>query len=358
MTLTVRQLIKRAARTGKALRNIAAMNKAAAFNKAAALRQAFNHQGTAQTQSSALTESSALKGGAALKRDAAWRKTWLVAPGLVHPGAITRASAAPPPPHLSSSIALFVEDLSVSFDGFKALNHLTFYLSKGELRCFIGPNGAGKTTMMDILTGKTVPDEGSAWFNPHEGNVDPRLMYNLLTLDEVDIVTAGIGRKFQKPSVFETLTVGQNLELALKCDKRVFSTLWAHLSSAELDFLHSVLTKIRLERHLNEPAGKLSHGQKQWLEIGMLLMQKPALIMLDEPVAGMTIEEIGLTIELLHELKGAHTIMVVEHDMEFVRQIADKVTVLAAGSVLAEGSMAQVQADPKVITAYLGREEG
>ena len=344
MSLLVQQLTKRAARTGHALKNIAALKKAAAFQKVGGLPKL-----------GGLPKIGALPKG----------KTWLVAPGLVHPGAITRTEATDQGPaqlsvnpQRSRSIALFVEDLSVSFDGFKALNHLTFYLSTGELRCFIGPNGAGKTTMMDILTGKTTPDEGSAWFNPHDGNVDPRAMYNLLTMDEVDIVAAGIGRKFQKPSVFETLTVGQNLELALKCDKRVFPTLRAKLTADDLSFLHSVLTKIRLKRHVNELAGKLSHGQKQWLEIGMLLMQKPALIMLDEPVAGMTVEEICLTIELLHELKGEHTIMVVEHDMEFVRQIADKVTVLAAGTVLAEGSMAQVQADPKVIAAYLGREEG
>lgn len=344
MTLLLQQLTKRAARTGNALKNIAALKKAAAFQRKS--------------------------------------NPWLVAPGLVHPGVIllsqsqaydqaqlaAQAQLSSHPqftanpelcanPQQARSIALFVEDLSVSFDGFKALNHLTFYLNVGELRCFIGPNGAGKTTMMDILTGKTVPDEGTAWFNPHEGNSDPRLMYNLLTMDEVDIVKAGIGRKFQKPSVCESLTVGQNLELALKCDKRVFPILKAKLSSEDLDFLQAILKKIGLTSHLNTLAGKLSHGQKQWLEIGMLLMQKPALIMLDEPVAGMTVEEIAHTIELLHELKGEHTIMVVEHDMEFVRQIADKVTVLAAGTVLAEGSMAQVQADPNVIEAYLGREE-
>ncbi len=266
-----------------------------------------------------------------------------------------RQDQASGPKRQSDRVVLFVEDITVSFDGFKALNDLTFYLEEGELRCFIGPNGAGKTTMMDVLTGKTRPDEGTAFFRKEGDPQDPATMCNLLAMDEVAIATAGIGRKFQKPSVFETLTVGQNLELALASDKRVLPTFRARLNGEDRTFLEEILERIKLQSHVNDLAGKLSHGQKQWLEIGMLLMQKPRLIMLDEPVAGMTPEEIGMTIDLLHELEGHHTIMVVEHDMEFIRAIAHKVTVLNQGTVLAEGSMDEMQSHPQVVEAYLGK---
>lgn len=249
----------------------------------------------------------------------------------------------------SPEICLYVEDLNVSFDGFKAINQLTFYLERGELRCFIGPNGAGKTTLMDIITGKTRPDSGSAWFKPQDD-----VLCDLLSMDEPAIAQAGIGRKFQKPSVFENLSVEQNLELALKGDKSVCHALRAKLSSEEKDFLYSILKRIRLQDKARLQSGELSHGQKQWLEIGMLLMQKPALLLLDEPVAGMTVQEIELTAELFNELKGEHTLMVIEHDIEFVRSIAKQVTVLSQGSVLAEGTMDELCRNPEVIKAYLG----
>lgn len=243
-------------------------------------------------------------------------------------------------------ILLFLEKISVSFDGFKALNDLTLYINQGELRCVIGPNGAGKTTLMDIITGRTRPDQGSAWFTRE---------MNLLESDEVDIARAGIGRKFQKPSVFEALTVMENLELALAGPKGVWSTFRARLGGADRDFLEETLERIDLTGPRRAPATVLSHGQKQWLEIGMLLMQKPRLLLLDEPVAGMTPREIDRTIELLHELEGRHSLMVVEHDMEFIRAIAQEtVTVLHQGAVLAEGSLDYVQSHPQVIEAYLG----
>ena len=242
-------------------------------------------------------------------------------------------------------IALYLERIGVSFDGFKALNDLTFYVDEGELRCVIGPNGAGKTTMMDVITGKTRTDAGTAWFGRD---------CNLLQMDEVAIAQAGIGRKFQKPSVFAALTVAQNLELALAGRKTVWGAFRARLNGEQRDSLEEVLTRIRLAEQARMPAGSLSHGQKQWLEIGMLLMQKPRLLLLDEPVAGMTPEEMDRTIELLHELEGKQSIMVVEHDMEFVRAIAHKVTVLHQGSVLAEGSMEAMQNHPAVVEAYLG----
>ncbi|SFK13172.1 urea ABC transporter ATP-binding protein UrtD [Succinivibrio dextrinosolvens] len=254
----------------------------------------------------------------------------------------------------NSDIVLYVENLTVSFDGFKALNDLTFYLNSGELRCFIGPNGAGKSTMMDVLTGKTKVDSGSAWFVPDVKDKNPRNMLNLLEMDEVSIANAGIGRKFQKPSVFETISVAQNLELALRCKRNILSAYRAKLDSEQSDFLLSTLERIKLSDKANDLASSLSHGQKQWLEIGMLLMQKPSLIMLDEPVAGMTPEEIDMTIDLLYELEGENTIMVIEHDMDFIRAIANQVVVLNQGTVLAEGDMDCIQSNPKVIEAYLG----
>lgn len=243
---------------------------------------------------------------------------------------------------------LYLEDIVVSFDGFKAINHLTLDISVGELRCIIGPNGAGKTTMMDVITGKTRPASGTAFFGQ---------TMDLSKMNEVEIAHAGIGRKFQRPTVFEQHTVFDNLELAMKMDKRVKTTLFARLNSEQRDKIAAILQLIRLQGEEKRLAGLLSHGQKQWLEIGMLLIQEPQLILLDEPVAGMSDAETARTAELLNELRGKHSIMVVEHDMGFVTEIAQqgKVTVLHEGAVLAEGTMQQVQADERVIEVYLGR---
>jgi urea transport system ATP-binding protein len=241
---------------------------------------------------------------------------------------------------------LYLEDVSVSFDGFKAINKLSLDIAPGELRCIIGPNGAGKTTMMDIITGKTRPDEGRVFFG---STID------LLRYKESEIAQMGIGRKFQKPTVFEKLSVFENLELALKTNKAVSSSMFHKLYSAQSDRLLEVLQTINLGDSLNRQAGNLSHGQKQWLEIGMLLMQDPKLLLLDEPVAGMTDEETERTAELFLSLKGKHSLMVVEHDMSFIDTISDIVTVLCDGSVLAQGSLAQVQSDERVIEVYLGR---
>ena len=240
---------------------------------------------------------------------------------------------------------LYLEKLTVSFDGFKALDALTLYVDPGELRCIIGPNGAGKTTMMDVITGKTRPDEGSAWFGQK---------INLLALSEPEIVQAGIGRKFQKPTVFEFLSVFENLELALAGDKSLWKMLVARLSPAQRDRIDEMLGVIGLVAQRHAVAGTLSHGQKQWLEIGMLLMQEPQLLLIDEPVAGMTRRESERTAELLLSLAGKHSVIVVEHDMEFVRSIATRVTVLHEGRVLAEGDMDAVQNDPHVMEVYLG----
>ncbi len=253
--------------------------------------------------------------------------------------------AQPPNLDLSHNIILYLEGLNKSFDGFKAINNLNLYIESGELRCIIGPNGAGKSTMMDIITGKTQPDSGQAWFGQR---------LNLLKMDEPEIAEVGIGRKFQKPTVFENLSVLQNLELAMAQDKRVWPLLTARLNADQRVLIDEVLGVIRLEELARSSAGKLSHGQKQWLEIGMLLMQEPALLLVDEPVAGMTHQEMERTAELLTSLAGKHSVIVVEHDMDFVRSIARKVTVLHQGSVLAEGSMAEVQADPRVVEVYLG----
>lgn len=241
---------------------------------------------------------------------------------------------------------LTLEEISVSFDGFKALTDLNLYIGVGELRCIIGPNGAGKTTLMDVITGKTRPDTGTAWFGE---------TLDLTRMSEVEIAQAGIGRKFQKPTVFEALSVFENLELAQKTDKSVWGSLRAKLSSEQKDRIDEVLAVIRLEASRNRPAGLLSHGQKQFLEIGMLLMQDPQLLLLDEPVAGMTDAETEFTAELFKGLAGQHSLMVVEHDMGFVGNIADHVTVLHQGHVLAEGSLAEVQANEQVIEVYLGR---
>jgi urea transport system ATP-binding protein len=241
---------------------------------------------------------------------------------------------------------LYLEDVSVSFDGFKAINNLSLDIAPGELRCIIGPNGAGKTTMMDIITGKTRPDAGTVFFG---STID------LLRYKEAQIAQMGIGRKFQKPTVFEQLTVFENLELALKTDKGVKASVFFKLDSADSDRLAQILRVIHLADSVDRLAGTLSHGQKQWLEIGMLLMQDPKLLLLDEPVAGMTDEETERTAELFLTLKGKHSLMVVEHDMSFIKTISEKVTVLHEGSVLAEGTLDQVQADERVIEVYLGR---
>jgi urea transport system ATP-binding protein len=243
---------------------------------------------------------------------------------------------------------LYLEEITVSFDGFRALNKLSLDISVGELRCIIGPNGAGKTTMMDVITGKTRPTSGTAFFGQ---------TMDLSRMSEHQIAHAGIGRKFQRPTVFEQHTVFENLELAMKTDKRVRPTLFARLSSEQLGKIDEILKLIRLNGSERRLAGLLSHGQKQWLEIGMLLMQEPQLILLDEPVAGMSDAETARTAELLNELRGKHSIMVVEHDMAFVTEIARQgvVTVLHEGSVLAQGTMSQVQSDERVIEVYLGR---
>jgi len=246
---------------------------------------------------------------------------------------------------ISHDIVLYVEGISVSFDGFKALNDLNLYIGNGELRCIIGPNGAGKTTMMDVITGKTKPDEGTAFFGQ---------TMDLTSMTEYEIASAGIGRKFQKPTVFPEHTVFENLELAMHCDKRVWASLFANLSSEQQDQILDVLKTIMLTEQVNLHAKNLSHGQKQWLEIGMLLMQNPRLLLVDEPIAGMTHQETERTAELLTSLAGKHSVVVVEHDMEFVRSIAKTVTVLHEGHVLAEGSMEEVQNNPKVIEVYLG----
>jgi len=240
---------------------------------------------------------------------------------------------------------LYLEDLTVSFDGFKALNKLTLYVDPGEMLCIIGPNGAGKTTMMDVITGKTRPDSGTAWFG---SGID------LLKLSEAEIVAAGIGRKFQKPTVFERLTVFENLELALAGSRSFLKTLRARITPEQRRRIDEVLEIIGLVGQRGSLGRILAHGQKQWLEIGMLLMQNPELLLVDEPVAGMTPQEIERTAELLLSLAGGHSVVVVEHDMAFVRSIARRVTVLHEGRVIAEGDMDTVQRDAKVKEVYLG----
>jgi len=246
----------------------------------------------------------------------------------------------------SAGTILYLDGVSVSFDGFKALNDLSLYLDKGEMRAIIGPNGAGKTTMMDVITGKTRPDKGTVLF---------REDIDLTRHDESGIARLGIGRKFQKPTVFESHSVWTNLELALKGERELFRSLFFDLAAAQRDRIAQVLRIIRLEESARRLAGELSHGQKQWLEIGMLLVQDPELLLVDEPVAGMTDAETEATGELLREISRSHSLVVVEHDMEFVRGLGSKVTVLHEGSVLAEGSLEQVQNDQRVIEVYLGR---
>ncbi len=241
---------------------------------------------------------------------------------------------------------LYLNGVTVSFEGFKALDSLSLIVDPGELRCIIGPNGAGKTTMMDVITGKTRPDEGEAFF----GDAN-----DLTRMSETAIASAGIGRKFQKPTIFRNHTVFENLELALKTGKGVFRTLRATLSPEQKERIDEMLALIGLREHANRTADLLSHGQKQWLEIGMLLVQEPRLLLLDEPVAGMSDEESARTGELFQSLAGRHSLVVVEHDMHFVESIARKVTVLHEGKVLSEGNMEEVRVNPRVIEVYLGR---
>ena len=241
---------------------------------------------------------------------------------------------------------LYLDGVSVSFEGFRALNDLSLIVEPGELRTIIGPNGAGKTTMMDVITGKTRPDQGKAVFKGR---------YDLTRLDEARIANLGIGRKFQKPTVFDEHTVFNNLELALKADRGLLPTLLFRLNADQRARIDGVLELTGLTARAHDKAGALSHGQRQWLEIGMLLMQDPELLLIDEPVAGMTDQETEETAALLRRIAGQRSVIVVEHDMEFVRSLATKVTVLHEGSVLVEGSIDHVQNDPRVIEVYLGR---
>ncbi len=247
---------------------------------------------------------------------------------------------------MSTETILYLDGVSVSFDGFKALNVLSLVLQKGEMRAVIGPNGAGKTTMMDVITGKTRPDEGKVIFG---NNTD------LTALDEPSIAALGIGRKFQKPTVFEPHTVWDNFMLSLSGDRRPRFTLWARETPGERERIEALLETTKLMEHRHRRAGDLSHGQKQWLEIGMLLAQEPALLLVDEPVAGMTDAETEQTAILLREINKTRSVVVVEHDMHFVRALDVKVTVLHEGGVLSEGTIDHVSSDPRVVEVYLGR---
>ena len=238
----------------------------------------------------------------------------------------------------------YIEDLEVSFDGFKAVNGLNLYIERNELRVIIGPNGAGKTTVLDMICGKTQPTSGSIWFKDRE----------LVGMPEHQIVRSGVGRKFQTPSIYENLTVFENLEVSYPKGRSVFGSLFFRTTSEVVDCIHQVAEQIFLKECLDLEGAFLSHGQKQWLEIGMLLMQKPDLLMLDEPVAGMSAPEREQTAELLNRIRKDRSIIIIEHDMEFVARIADKVTVLHLGKILTEGSMQQVQQNPSVIEVYLG----
>jgi urea transport system ATP-binding protein len=245
-----------------------------------------------------------------------------------------------------ASSLLYLDDVNVSFDGYKALRGLSISLAPGEMRAIIGPNGAGKTTMMDVITGKTRPDTGQVYF---DGSHD------LTKLDEATIAELGIGRKFQKPTVFESHTVADNLLLALKAPRTAFGNLFSRTTAEQKARMDEIFETIHLAEHRDRKAGDLSHGQKQWLEIGMLLAQDPKLLLVDEPVAGMTDAETAATADLLRRIAKDHSVVVVEHDMTFVRALDVKVTVLHEGAVLAEGPLDQVSADQRVIEVYLGR---
>ena len=267
------------------------------------------------------------------------KRPWSVRPRVVDPARREQVVAGRP-------AVLCVDDVSVSFDGFKALTNLTLILDKGELRCLIGPNGAGKTTLMDVITGKTKPDSGTV-FLTHDAR-------DLTQLAEYEIAELGICRKFQRPTVFAGHSVYENLELALQGKKSVWSSLFFRLTPAQKTTIEEILEQIGLKDQAAVRAGQLAHGQKQWLEIGMLLAQNPKVLLVDEPIAGMTHQESERTAELLKSLAGERTVVVVEHDMDFVRSIAAKVTVLHQGSVLAEGDIDTVQNDPRVVEVYLG----
>ena len=247
---------------------------------------------------------------------------------------------------MATETQLYLQDVHRSFDGYKAINGLSLAIAKGELRAVVGPNGAGKTTMLDIITGKTRPDTGRVVWDEDT---------DLTRMDETDTARLGIGRKFQKPTVFETLTVEANVMLALAERRGVPATLFHRGSAAETRRITELLELVRLEHARGRLAGGLSHGQKQWLEIGMLLAQDPQLLLVDEPAAGMTDGETMRTAELLKSIAGRHSVVVIEHDMDFVRALDCKVTVLNRGSVLAEGSLDHVSANPEVIEVYLGR---
>ena len=249
-------------------------------------------------------------------------------------------------PQVVTQSLLYLDGVSVSFDGFRAINKLSLIIEPGEMRAIIGPNGAGKTTMMDIITGKTKPDSGDVIF---DGSID------LTQLDETAIANLGIGRKFQKPTVFDMHTVEDNIEMAVKADRTVFGTLFSRHSAEIWRRVDELLGVVLLGDHRKRLAGDLSHGQKQWLEIGMLLAQDPKLLLVDEPAAGMTDVETAATADLLRDIAKTHSVVVVEHDMGFIRDLGVKVTCLHEGSVLAEGTLDQVSADPRVVEVYLGR---
>lgn len=244
------------------------------------------------------------------------------------------------------STIMYLEGVTVSFDGFRALQEVDFYVDRGEIRALIGPNGAGKTTLLDAICGKVKPDQGRIIFGDKT---------ELHRCEEHEIAMLGIGRKFQTPAVFRNLTLFDNLGLALRHKRDVFSTLFGVLRPAQRDTIYHTLERLNLRHKAQQQAGALSHGEMQWLEIGMVIVQEPALFLLDEPVAGMTREEREKTGELLHGLAKDHAVLVVEHDMEFVRQTAHRVTVLHEGKVLCEGSVQRVQGDPRVVEVYLGR---
>lgn len=244
----------------------------------------------------------------------------------------------------STDFVLAIEDLTVSFDGFKAVEDLNMYIDRDELRVVIGPNGAGKTTVLDMICGKTKPTAGSIKFKDHE----------ITTMSEHAIVRAGVGRKFQTPSIYENLSVFENLELSYPKSRGVWGCLNFRRTPEIMQRVEEIAELIQLQDHLDVEAGLLSHGQKQWLEIGMLLIQDPQLLMLDEPVAGMSVKEREQTAELLKKICVGRSVIVIEHDMEFVESIAHKVTVLHQGKILAEGSMEQVKNDPRVIEVYIG----
>ncbi|MDB5570184.1 MAG: urea transporter, ATP-binding protein UrtD [Hyphomicrobiales bacterium] len=260
------------------------------------------------------------------------------------------ASAFVDNPHAAPEVTkalLYLDGVSVSFDGYRAIRNLSLYVAAGEMRAIIGPNGAGKTTMMDIVTGKTRPDEGEVLFDHGK--------HDLTKLDETAIANLGIGRKFQKPTVFEMHTVADNILLAMKGPRGPFASLVGWRNRVQREKIDSVLETAGLIEHRGRLAGEISHGQKQWLEIGMLLAQDPAILLVDEPVAGMTDAETEQTAELLRDINRQHTVIVVEHDMAFVRALDCKVTCLHEGAVLSEGTLDKVAGDERVIEVYLGR---